>query len=102
MGNFEDSEGGTALSKLAYGYFDDPQQYVAAYDPGIDDVLCPICSEPLNREDLRTISMMEDAGPHASYFYRVHKSCHESLTQLEQDCIDCLIWDSIELESRKP
>lgn len=69
------------------GYCDSATQKEPTFNPGLE-VDCPICSEQLNREDIRTISLMLMHNPNRSYFYRVHKSCHEGLSQQEQDDLD--------------
>lgn len=76
-----------------YGYFDDALQTQPAFDPGLN-VACPICGMDLDPVDLRTISLAvpKDAR---SYFYRVHRSCHEPLTETERTRIDGLLIDAI-------
>jgi len=76
-----------------YGYFTDAAQIVPAHDPGLD-VLCPICGKPLNADDVRTISLMVP-GDNRSYFYRVHRSCHEPMSEGERCKVDGLLIDSI-------
>jgi len=56
-----------------FGYFDDPSQQSAAYDPGLT-ALCPHCLRVLDLPVI-TISLMRQGSPR-SYFYRVHRSCH--------------------------
>jgi len=56
-----------------FGYFDDPFQQSAAYDPGLT-ALCPHCLRVLDLPVI-TISLMRQGGPR-SYFYRAHRNCH--------------------------
>ena len=65
-----------------YGYFTDGNQTTPVFDPGLI-AACPICGNTLNPVDVRTISLMVP-GDSRSYFYRVHRSCHEPLTEAEQ------------------
>lgn len=72
-----------------YGYFTDPQQTEPVFDPGLS-VPCPICADMLNAVDVRTISLMVP-GDLRSYFYRVHRSCHEPLSEQERIGVDGLL-----------
>jgi len=76
-----------------YGYYDSPLQDKPVYDPGLT-VPCLICGGCLTGDDVRTISLMvpEDSR---SYFYRVHRSCHEPLTEQERSSVDGLLIDAI-------
>lgn len=76
-----------------YGYYDSPLQTAPAYDPGLD-ALCPICAGPLDLDDVRTISLMVP-GDDRSYFYRVHRSCHEPLSEERRSAVDGLLIDAI-------
>lgn len=76
-----------------YGYFTDAAQTVPVYDPGLD-TLCPICVMRLNAADVRTISLMVPDDSR-SYFYRVHRSCHEPLSEAERIRVDGLLIDAI-------
>ena len=76
-----------------YGYFTDAQQTVPTFDPGLS-ASCPICGQALDAVNVRTISLMvpDDAR---SYFYRVHRSCHEPLSGQERIRVDGLLIDAI-------
>lgn len=74
-----------------YGYFTDAGQTEPAYDPGLD-VNCPVCQQRL-AAPVKTISVRADDA--RSYFYRVHKACHEGLTEAQESDLDGLIVDAI-------
>lgn len=77
-----------------YGYFDAPEQTVPTFDPGLD-APCPICGEGnITLNTVRTISLMIPSGDR-SYFYRVHRSCHEPLSEAERCKVDGLLIDAI-------
>lgn len=76
-----------------YGYFTDATQTSPVFDPGVS-VPCPICTKELDAIDVRTISLMVP-GDSRSYFYRVHRSCHEPLTEQERIRVDGLLIDAI-------
>ena len=62
-----------------WGWFDDPGQKEASYDPP-HDAPCPYCLAPLIPGDVRTHSLMW-AGPlyaKRSYFYRTHRTCDDA------------------------
>lgn len=75
-----------------YGYFTDANQSQPAFDPGLD-VACPICGRNLSAVDVRTISLAVPKDTR-SYFYRVHRSCHEPLTEVERSKVDGLLIDA--------
>jgi hypothetical protein len=90
------------MAEKIYGYFTDGAQTEPAYDPGLG-VPCPICSKELNPDDIRTISLapiqreterLKIEGER-SYFYRVHRSCHEPLTAEQRTRVDGLLIDAI-------
>jgi len=76
-----------------YGYFSDSAQLTPAYDPGLT-APCLICGLVLDAIDVRTVSLMipEDSR---SYFYRVHRSCHEPLSEAERIKIDGLLVEAV-------
>lgn len=76
-----------------YGYFTDPHQTEPEFDPGLN-ASCPICGQALDAVDVRTISLMIPDGTR-SYFYRVHRSCHEPLSERERIRVDGLLIDAI-------
>ncbi len=73
---------------MVYGYFDNPLQETPAYDPGLD-VDCPVCYDRLSHP-MKTISVMA-VGDSKSYFYRVHKTCFESLSEEQAIELDSVI-----------
>ena len=81
------------MADQIYGYFTEPTQTVPVYDPGLN-VLCPICATSLHPTDVRTISLMVPDDSR-SYFYRVHRSCHEPLSEAERILVDGLLIDAI-------
>jgi hypothetical protein len=78
-----------------YGYFTDSAQTIPVFDPGLD-TLCPICAKALNANDVRTISLAVPDDDR-SYFYRVHRSCHEPLSETDRCRVDGLLIDAIYL-----
>jgi len=76
-----------------YGYFSSADQVVPDYDPGLG-AACPVCGKTLSPTDVRTISLMVPQDSR-SYFYRVHRSCHEPLSESEQTKVDGLLIDAI-------
>lgn len=76
-----------------YGYFTDASQTIPVFDPGLD-APCVICANKLNAVDVRTISLMIP-GDSRSYFYRVHRSCHEPLTEEERIRVDGVLIGAI-------
>lgn len=76
-----------------YGYFTNATQTVPVFDPGLN-VPCPICTKDLDPVDVRTISLMVPDDDR-SYFYRVHRSCHEPLTTEQETQLDGLLIDAI-------
>lgn len=81
------------MTNRIYGYFTHAAQTVPVYDPGLN-VPCPICTVSLNPVDIRTISLMVPDDSR-SYFYRVHRSCHEPLSEAERIRVDGLLIDAI-------
>lgn len=63
-----------------FGYFDQPNQSIPAYDPG-PSAICPGCQLALDYpfKKVNTFSLMVP-GDNRSYFYRVHKDCLESMS----------------------
>ena len=76
-----------------YGYFDNVNQTTPAYDPGLS-VPCLICEKVLSVDDIRTVSLMIP-NDGRSYFYRVHKSCHEPLDEQARVALDGRLIDVI-------
>jgi hypothetical protein len=71
------------------GYYDRADQDQPTYDPPHDGP-CIICWKPLTPDTVRTINVMAmpDARPARSYFYRLHRACHDRLTPEEQGALD--------------
>lgn len=76
-----------------YGYFTDSEQAEPVFDPGLN-APCPICIKTLDVPDVRTVSLMVPDDSR-SYFYRVHRSCHEPLSESERCKVDGLLIDAI-------
>lgn len=76
-----------------YGYFTDAAQTEPVFNPGVG-VPCPICANELDAINVRTVSLMVP-GDSRSYFYRVHRSCHEPLTEEERIRVDGVLIDAI-------
>jgi hypothetical protein len=82
--------------KTHFGYFDDPDQTVPAFDPGLD-APCPAClNVHLGNWPVVTISLMVP-GDNRSYFYRMHKRCYEQLNDDQRNIFDSDIIDAIML-----
>lgn len=77
-----------------YGYYTNAAETSPTYDPGIAEVPCPICNKDLDAENVRTISLMVP-DDNRSYFYRVHRTCHEPLDQQQRSAVDGLLIDAI-------
>jgi len=82
---------------LKFGYFTDPTQRVASYDPDVQGD-CAFCGKPITEENLRTISIMRDAR--GSYFYRVHRSCHISSSEPQRLAVDNNFWVLIDFHEK--
>ena len=64
------------------GYFNDENQMEPAFNPSINESICPFCGESLAKDGvpLKTISFLKESSP-KSYFYRCHKNCYEENDQ---------------------
>jgi hypothetical protein len=78
----------------AVGYYDDARQTEPAQDPGTD-VECPLCGSKLSLDNVRTVSVMPDTDQEGqsvprihSYFYRLHRTCHEQSTEAQRLAMD--------------
>jgi hypothetical protein len=96
------------IRKSIYGYFDSPDQTVPVYDPGLD-VPCPVCMWPVGGHTpdhpIMTISVMvesDDRFPRdaRSYFYRIHKSCYEAISEEQRSMLDSVIVDAVAQATR--
>ena len=81
------------MSDDIVGWFDSPGE-IPAHDPGVQGTPCPICHGTLSLEDVRTISLMWP-GDTRSFFYRVHKSCHQELSDDDKQALDMAILYSV-------
>jgi hypothetical protein len=75
------------------GYFTNEDHEVPDYDPGLN-VPCEICGRPLCHP-IKTISLMPNHNRAASYFYRVHKDCYESLPEREVALLESEVIDGL-------
>lgn len=74
-----------------FGYYDRHRQSEPTYDPP-HDAPCPVCLLPV-APPVRTVSLMAEHNPQRSYFYRLHKRCHETasaltISQIESSVIE--------------
>lgn len=76
-----------------FGYYDAIGQTEPAFDPGVSP--CLICGENWTDGDVRTIELVSSSG-YKSYFYRVHKSCHISLSEEKRNEFEQKVVDSME------
>lgn len=75
-------------AEFTVGYFTEPDQTEPAYDPGLN-LPCPICHRMLTEAPVLTISLVSLNGPSCwSYFYRVHRACHNQLTNRQRQELD--------------
>lgn len=84
---------GTGRAMSIFGYFDSPLQSEPFFDPGLG-VNCPHCRQPLDAgpEDRLAICFMLP-GDARSYFYRVHKVCHDTASPEAEMRIESWIVD---------
>ena len=84
------------MSNLIYGWYSDADQTSPMHDPPHNTV-CLLCGEAIFAEDVRTISIMwADSKGDRSYFYRVHRTCHERASEPERQKIDEIVFDMID------
>ena len=78
------------------GWFDDPAQTEPVYRPPFPGP-CIVCMKPmLNQSDVRvTCLMWQDRKHGLSVFYRMHRTCAESLTPDEMSDYDGVVLDSM-------
>ena len=69
------------LPDKLYGWYDSPEQEVEkpTYNP---PMICLFCVKKIPIDECRTVSVMGIASD-KSFFYRVHKKCHEKATDNE-------------------
>lgn len=78
-----------------YGYYTSAEQGEPEYDLGIVGVPCLVCNvADFTDANVRTISLTVP-GDGRSYFYRVHRACHDSLTPKQNVALDGLLIDAI-------
>jgi hypothetical protein len=83
------------MTNRIYGWFSDPAQTTPVHEPPLD-APCLFCGEVVFDGDVRTISMMyADRRDGRSYFYRVHRTCHERATEEARQKIDGIVLDMI-------
>lgn len=74
------------------GWFDSAEQETPAHDP-LFTAPCIVCQRPMSEDDVRTVSLMWHRGS-ASLFYRMHRTCGESLTEREAALYDGCVLDA--------
>ena len=75
-----------------FGYFDSHSD-TPTYDP-MQDAPCLICLKSWTLNDVKTLSLMR-VGDERSYFYRVHKTCYENLSEHDRDTYDWSLIDNL-------
>ena len=85
----------TSTEKL-YGWYDRADQPVdqPTYNPAFPG-MCLFCGNQTSDEDVRTIALLRD-GSARSFFYRVHRTCHEAASEDQRNQITSVIFDSID------
>ena len=73
------------IERLPYGWFDKAEDVEPAYNPPL---ICLVCMEKITEEEcngnIQTISLTALDMTGKSYFFRVHKTCWEALSELEK------------------
>jgi hypothetical protein len=84
-----------AVATRIYGWYEraDQPPDQPTYDPP-HDAPCLFCGEAITANDVRTISMMGEYAER-SFFYRVHRTCHERVGEKKRVEIDSVVWDAI-------
>jgi len=79
-----------------YGWYDRPDQPVdqPTYNPEFPGP-CLFCGENTSEENVRTFSLLME-GSNRAFFYRTHRTCHETASEKQRREIDRVIWDSID------
>jgi len=77
--------------KKHFGWFEGMSS-TPAHDP--KDAPCLICYTPWSLDNVVTPSIMK-AGDSRSYFYRVHKTCYNSLSEQDKVALDSSLIDSL-------
>ena len=77
------------------GWFDSAEQTEPTYEPPFPGP-CIVCMKPMSADDVRTYSLMwADRAYNKSVFYRMHRTCAESLTPAELGAYDGAVLDAI-------
>jgi hypothetical protein len=78
-----------------YGWYDRPDQPVdqPTFNPSFPGP-CLFCGNETSESDVRTHSLMAMDGAR-SFFYRTHRTCHESADDTARNAIDQVVWDAI-------
>ena len=76
------------------GYFNDFSD-TPAKDP-LYAVNCIICNNPMTESDVRTVSLCALSGAGVSFFYRMHRTCSDSLSAIDQELYDNAIIELVE------
>lgn len=79
-----------------FGYYDEATQTKPAYDPR-KQAPCLICGKVWQDDDVRTLSIMayDKWRREKSWFYRVHKSCHEAMSDEEKGFFESTMFDFV-------
>ena len=79
-----------------YGWYERSDQPIdqPTYNPAFPGV-CLFCGGLTSEEDVRTHSLMA-VNARRSFFYRTHRTCHESANDEARNAIDGVVIDSID------
>jgi hypothetical protein len=80
-----------------YGWYDRADQPIdqPTYNPAFPGP-CLFCGDNTSEEDVHCLMYLEGPRAHKrSYFYRTHRTCHETATPAQSREIDGVIFDSI-------
>lgn len=92
MTSSEDSPRGATETPRYVGWYDSADQVEPTFDPG--NVPCVVCHQPWTEETVRTICVMwQDREPPQSLFYRMHRTCADSLSDAEREMYDGAVLD---------
>jgi hypothetical protein len=74
------------------GWYDRADQTEPTFDPG--NVPCVVCHQPWTKDTVRTVCVTwQDRHVHQSLFYRMHRTCADSLTPKEVELYDGTVLD---------
>lgn len=74
------------------GWYDAAGQSEPTFDPG-PTTPCVVCHKSLTPDNVRTISVMWQQERTQSLFYRMHRTCSETLTDTERELYDGAVLD---------